>query len=84
MCFMGDGIKMKIEYDDKFDLLYFRFDEQSQEIVNKRINDNIVLDIGKDNKIVGLEIIDAAEVLNLSSILPVNYFINGKETKVAV
>jgi uncharacterized protein YuzE len=40
---------MKIEYDDKFNLLYFRFDEQSLEIVNKRLNDNIVLDIGRDN-----------------------------------
>jgi uncharacterized protein YuzE len=81
---MVNGAKMNIEYNDKYDLLYIRFDEQSQEVVNQRINDNIVLDIGKDNKIVGIEIIDAAEVLNLSSILPVNYYLNRQESKVAV
>ena len=64
---------MKIEYDDKFDLLYLRFDESVQEVVNQRVNDHIVLDIGKDEKIVGIEILGAMDVLNLSNILPVNY-----------
>lgn len=67
---------MKIEYDDKFDLLYIRFDESTQEVVNQRINDNIVLDIGKNDKIVGIEILGAKEVLNLSNILPINYLNN--------
>jgi uncharacterized protein YuzE len=74
---MGD--LMKIEYDDKFDLLYLRFDDSSQELINQRVSDNIVLDIGKNNKIVGIEILDAKESLNLNSILPINYFINKKE-----
>jgi uncharacterized protein YuzE len=65
---------MKIEYDDKFDLLYLRFDETEQEVINERVNEHIVLDIGNNNKIVGIEILDAKEVLNLSNILPVNYF----------
>lgn len=70
---------MKIEYDDKKDLLYLRFDESPQDVVNKRVNDNIVLDIGNDDKIVGIEILDAMELINLSSVLPVTYdFINRK------
>ena len=71
---------MKIEYDDKFDVLYLRFDEASQEIVNQRVNEHIVLDIGKNDKIVGIEILGAKEIVNLSSILPVSYYNHRKET----
>lgn len=64
---------MKIEYDDKYDMLYIRFDESLQDTINQRLSDNIVLDIGSDNKIVGIEILDAKESLNLKSILPIEY-----------
>ena len=40
---------MRIQYDDKRDLLYFRLDESKQDIINKRIMENVVLDIGKGN-----------------------------------
>jgi uncharacterized protein YuzE len=73
------GPKMKIEYDDKYDLLYLRFDETEQEIVNVRVNDNIVLDIGKDDKIVGIEFLDAKNIVDLKNVLPVNYFNQRKE-----
>ena len=64
---------MKIEYDDKYDMLYIRFDESQQNTINQRLSDNIVLDIGSDNKIVGIEILEAKEILNLKSILPIEY-----------
>ncbi|OGU37935.1 MAG: hypothetical protein A2X61_15300 [Ignavibacteria bacterium GWB2_35_12] len=70
---------MKIEYDDKYDLLYLRFDDTFQEVVNQRINDHIVLDIGKDDKLVGIEILGAMEVLNLNNLLPIDYSIKNKE-----
>ena len=69
---LGEKI-MKIEYNEKTDLLYLRFDNSSQEITNQRINDNIVLDLGENNKIVGIEIIDATDVINLENIFPLNY-----------
>ncbi|MBM2815774.1 MAG: hypothetical protein HW421_2536 [Ignavibacteria bacterium] len=75
---------MKIEYDDKFDLLYLRFDDTSQEVINQRINDHIVLDIGKNDKIVGIEILGAMDVLNLSNILPIDYINNRKDSLVTV
>ena len=75
---------MKIEYDDKYDLLYLRFDDSEQEVVNQRINDNIVLDIGKNDKIVGIEILDAKDVLNLSNILPINFYNRRKEDLIEV
>ena len=74
---------MKIEYDDKFDLLYIRFDETTQDIVNQRVSNNIVLDIGKNDKIVGIEILDAKEVIDLGNILPVNYFNFRKENLIS-
>jgi uncharacterized protein YuzE len=74
---------MKIEYDSKFDLLYLRFDDTVQELINQKVNEHIVLDIGKNDKIVGIEILDASEVLDLRSILPVDY-INNRLEKAAL
>lgn len=77
---MVNGNKvMKIEYNDKTDLLYIRFDEVKQEITNQRVSENIVLDIGNDNKIVGIEILDAMETINLSNVLPINFINNRRE-----
>jgi len=73
---------MKIEYDAQYDLLYLRFDETPQQLVNQRVNDHIVLDIGTDDKIVGIEILGAMDVLNLSSILPINY-LNHRQENIA-
>ncbi len=64
---------MRIQYDDKTDLLYFRLDERKQDIINKRVTENIVLDIGKGNRIVGIEILEASKHVNLESLLPVKY-----------
>lgn len=62
---------MKIHYDSKTDMLYLRFDERRQEVVNKRISDEIVLDIGEGDKIVGIEILDASRQIDLQRLLPV-------------
>jgi uncharacterized protein YuzE len=64
---------MKISYDDKTDLLYLRFDEHQQEIVNQRLTEDIVLDIGTGGKIVGIEIQDASMHIDLKGLLPVAY-----------
>ena len=64
---------MEILYNTKTDLLYIRLDEQKQEVVNRRPSEDIVLDIGKDNRIVGIEILDASKHLNLETLLPVKY-----------
>jgi len=64
---------MNIDYDTKNDLLYLRFDAMPTTTVNKRISDDIVLDIGPDDKIIGIEIMDASKNINLEKILPVTY-----------
>jgi uncharacterized protein YuzE len=62
---------MKIQYDSKTDLLYLRFDERRQQVVNKRVSEGIVLDIGDGDKVVGIEILDASKTLSLEKLLPV-------------
>ncbi len=64
---------MKIYYDDRTDLLYLRFGERKQEVENKRVTDDVVLDIGEGGKIIGIEILDASLHLDLESLLPVRY-----------
>ena len=64
---------MRISYDDKADLLYLRIDERQQRVENRKLTDGIVLDIGEDDKIVGIEILDASKHVRLHSILPTRY-----------
>ncbi|MCY7410499.1 MAG: DUF2283 domain-containing protein [Chitinophagales bacterium] len=62
---------MQIHYDSRFDLLYLRLDPTKQELSNKRLTDEIVLDIGKDDKIVGIEILSASKYVELKELLPI-------------
>jgi len=64
---------MNITYDDRKDLLYIRLDDRRQEVVNKRVTEDLVLDLGDNDRIVGIEILDASEHVNLDAILPVEY-----------
>ena len=66
-----EGEKMKITYDDKTDLLYIRLDESKQEVINKRVAEGIVLDIGEGDRIVGIEILEASTHVSLDKILPI-------------
>lgn len=64
---------MHILYNVKTDLLYIRLDDQKQPVVNRRVSEDIVLDIGEGGKIVGIEILDASRHLSLEQVLPVKY-----------
>ena len=64
---------MTIQYDSKTDLIYLRITTGQQEIVNKRITENIVLDMGNDDKIVGIEIMDASKHVDLDKLMPIEY-----------
>jgi uncharacterized protein YuzE len=77
---MVSGVRdMKIYYDGKADLLYIRFDEEKHQIVNKRVTEDIVLDIEEDDKIIGIEILDASKHINLSKVLPIEYKLLQRE-----
>jgi uncharacterized protein YuzE len=64
---------MNIVYNDKTDLLYIRLDDRKQDVINKRVSEDIVLDVGENDKIVGIEILDASRHVSLDKLLPVKY-----------
>ena len=64
---------MQIHYNDQHDLLYFRFDPRDQELRNEDAGDGVVLDLGDDDRIVGIEILDASRRLDIPALLPVEF-----------
>lgn len=64
---------MQVLYSSKTDTLYIRLDEPKQDVINKRVTDDVVLDVGAGERIVGIEITDASLHLNLKGILPVEF-----------
>jgi uncharacterized protein YuzE len=71
---------MQITYNVKADLLYLRLDDRKQQVINKRVSEDIVLDLGDDDRIVGIEITDASTHLNLEKLLPVKYEVQAAAT----
>lgn len=64
---------MNIAYNDKTDLLYIRLDDRKQAVINKRVSEDIVVDVGENDKIIGIEILDASRHVALDKLLPVKY-----------
>ena len=63
---------MKISYDEEVDAVYIRLIEGDFQCRTIQLNNEIALNIGKGEKLVGIEILDASEVLangNLPEIL---------------
>ena len=54
---------MRISYDSEVDALYVRFLEGEHQCRTLRLTDEIALDIGEGEMLVGIEILDAKEVL---------------------
>ena len=65
---------MTIQYDSKTDLLYLMIEPSTKgKVINKRVSEEMVLDIGENDKIIGIEIMDAARHINLDKLMPVNF-----------
>ncbi|MBW1717820.1 MAG: DUF2283 domain-containing protein [Deltaproteobacteria bacterium] len=67
---------MHISYNDRTDLLYIRLDDKKQDVINRRVSDDVVLDIGEGDKIIGVEILDASKHVTLDRLLPVKYIVS--------
>jgi uncharacterized protein YuzE len=70
--------EMQILYNKKTDLLYIRLDDKKQQVINKRVSEDVVLDLGEKDRIVGIEILDASKHLNLEKLLPVTYEVSSE------
>ena len=64
---------MQIIYNAATDLVYIQIDDAQQSVINRRVTDDVVLDIDQDERIVGIEILDASKHLDLTKMLPVEY-----------
>jgi uncharacterized protein YuzE len=55
--------------------IYFTFNWTigKQQVINRRVSEDVVLDLGEGDRIVGIEFLDASKHLNLGSLLPVRY-----------
>ncbi|MBI4451864.1 DUF2283 domain-containing protein [Candidatus Woesearchaeota archaeon] len=63
---------MKLEYDKDADAAYLYMQYPVKEGAAKKtiqLNDNIILDFDENNKLLGVEILDASKVLNKKVIL---------------
>ncbi|HEO65060.1 MAG TPA: DUF2283 domain-containing protein [Spirochaetes bacterium] len=54
---------MKISYDQEIDALYIRLIEGKHECRNIRLTEDIALNLGEEEKLVGIEILNAKEIL---------------------
>lgn len=59
---------MKVYYDDEVDALYIKLSEEQPDGVVE-ISEGIHIDTGADNKVVGIEILNASERLDLKTFL---------------
>jgi uncharacterized protein YuzE len=56
---------MKISYDPEVDAVYIRLLDGRHECRSVRLSDEVALNIGAGEKLVGIEILDATSVLGL-------------------
>ncbi len=56
---------MKISYDPEIDALYIRLLDGRHECRSLRLSDEVALNIGAGEKLVGIEILDATSVLGM-------------------
>ncbi|MCX6146610.1 MAG: DUF2283 domain-containing protein [Candidatus Kapabacteria bacterium] len=54
---------MKITYDKEVDAVYIKLVEGEHQCRTLQLNDDIALNIGKGEKLIGIEILDAKSVL---------------------
>ena len=59
---------MKISYDSEIDILYIRLLEGSYECRTLRLNDEVALNIGPGEALVGIEILDGKHVFGAEEI----------------
>lgn len=56
---------MKIRYDPKVDALYISFKKGRSNVTTVRINEDVAIDLGLGEEVVGIEVLDASEHLDL-------------------
>ncbi|WP_163329294.1 DUF2283 domain-containing protein [Desulfurobacterium thermolithotrophum] len=62
---------MKMEYDSEVDALYIDILEKEIAIDSEEIAPSVIIDYGRNNEVVGIEILNASKTIkNLDALLP--------------
>lgn len=61
---------MKISYDPQVDALYISFKKGPTEVMTIRLSEDVAIDFGPEEEMVGIEILDASHHLNLEWLRP--------------
>lgn len=61
---------MKISYDQQVDALYISFKKGPIEVSTVRLSEDVAIDLGPKEEIVGIEVLDASEHLSLERMKP--------------
>ena len=61
---------MKIKYDPTVDAAYISFKQNGGEVTTIRLTEDIAVDFGLNEEIVGIEILDASKHLDMSKSHP--------------
>jgi uncharacterized protein YuzE len=61
---------MKLKYDPEVDAIYISFKQGTAQVTTIRINEDVAIDLGPGEEVVGIEVLDASEHLNLNREAP--------------
>ncbi len=61
---------MKIRYDPQVDALYISFKMGRSNVTTVRINEDVAIDLGPGEEVVGIEVLDASEHLGIDREAP--------------
>ena len=64
---------MTITYHRTSDLLHICVDPDARQVVNKDVSEDVVLELGENDRIVGIEILDASKRIDLARVLSLDY-----------
>ncbi|MCX6635988.1 MAG: DUF2283 domain-containing protein [Acidobacteria bacterium] len=67
------GAAVTVTYHEKHDLLYICLDDRPKQVTNLRVDEDIVLDVDEQDRVVGIEILDASKRVDLDQFLTVDY-----------
>ncbi|MBI5392927.1 DUF2283 domain-containing protein [Candidatus Woesearchaeota archaeon] len=62
---------MEISYDKQADAMYIEF-RKGRFAKNKKVDDSTIIDLDKDNNILGIEILEAAKRIQLDTLSKVH------------
>jgi uncharacterized protein YuzE len=57
---------MKISYDSQVDALYISFKRGPTQVTTVRLNEDVAVDLGPGEEVVGIEVLGASETLGIN------------------